>query len=179
MTFVTKPQAKKTRPLEFYTHTIPSPIGPLTILIARDGGLVSIQFGSITTFAANWQVSVNKYACGPVALQLAEYFAGARREFQLELANEGTPFQREVWYRLQKVVFGETITYSELARKVGRRDAVRAVANAVAVNPIPIIIPCHRVIPKTGGLGFYARRFLPEAEGSSAKKFLLNFEKPV
>ncbi len=87
----------------------------------------------------------------PVAL----YFAGEREEFDLPLAPEGTPFQQEVWRRLCAIPYGETISYGELARRIGNPQASRAVGLANGSNPIPIVIPCHRVIGSNGKLTGY------------------------
>jgi methylated-DNA-[protein]-cysteine S-methyltransferase len=87
-----------------------------------------------------------------VILQLDAYFAGRLRRFELPLAPEGTPFQREVWSALTTIPYGETVSYGELARQVGRPNACRAVGAANGRNPIPIIIPCHRVIGADGSL---------------------------
>ncbi len=84
--------------------------------------------------------------------QLTEYLAGVRRAFDLPLDLHGTPFQIEVWNELLHVPYGRTISYSELAARVGRPRAARAVGAAVRANPIPIIVPCHRVIGKDGAL---------------------------
>ena len=87
-----------------------------------------------------------------VIIQLDAYFAGRLRRFELPLAPEGTPFQREVWSALTTIPYGETVSYGELARRVGRPAASRAVGAANGRNPIPIIIPCHRVIGADGTL---------------------------
>jgi len=87
-----------------------------------------------------------------VILQLDAYFAGRLRRFELPLAAEGTPFQQEVWSALTTIPYGETVSYGELARRVGRPTACRAVGAANGRNPIPIIIPCHRVIGADGSL---------------------------
>jgi len=163
-------------PRIYYSHTVDSPLGPLTILVTRSGVLARILFDGQSVEGLGWKVEVNRYACGAVALQLDEYFRGLRKEFSLELALVGTTFQREVWYRIQKVEYGQTASYGELARKVGRKDAVRAVASAVAKNPVPLIIPCHRIIRKDGTPGFYARSSLGEKEGTRVKKLLLELE---
>ncbi len=92
---------------------------------------------------------------GPLALairQLKEYFAGKRADFDLPLAPDGTEFQRTVWRQLQEIPYGETISYGELARRVGNPKASRAVGAANGQNPIPIVIPCHRVIGSNGKL---------------------------
>ncbi|HXZ61744.1 MAG TPA: methylated-DNA--[protein]-cysteine S-methyltransferase [Acidimicrobiales bacterium] len=88
------------------------------------------------------------------ARELEEYFAGARTEFGVPVELDGTPFQREVWAELTRIGYGETITYGELARRVGRPRGPRAVGQANGRNPIPIIVPCHRVVA-SGGIGGY------------------------
>jgi methylated-DNA-[protein]-cysteine S-methyltransferase len=130
-----------------------SPIGPL--LIAGDAEAVRrISFpknGKAVKPAAGWTES----ARGPVSeaiRQLREYFAGRRTEFDLPLEPEGTAFQKSVWRGLQQIPYGETISYGELARWVGNPKASRAVGAANGKNPIPIVIPCHRVIGANGTL---------------------------
>lgn len=101
--------------------------------------------------------------------QLAEYFAGKRKEFDVELAPRGTPFQVDVWTELQKIPYGDTIPYAELARRIGKSNAVRAVGSANGANPIPVIIPCHRVIGSNGTLTGYGG-------GIERKQWLLALE---
>ena len=104
--------------------------------------------------------------------QLNAYFAGKLRRFDLPLAPEGTPFQREVWSALTAIPYGETLSYGELARRLGRPAASRAVGAANGQNPIPIVIPCHRVIGADGSLtGF--------GGGLAIKRRLLDFEAGV
>lgn len=101
--------------------------------------------------------------------QLQQYFAGKRKSFNLPLFPCGTPFQRSVWETLQLIPFGQTLSYSELAKKMGKPNAARPVGSALGKNPIAIVIPCHRVIGKNGALvGF--------AAGLESKKILLNLE---
>ncbi len=88
--------------------------------------------------------------------QIDEYLKGQRKTFRLPIILNGTDFQKKVWRELQKVKYGETISYSRLATKIGRPTSVRAVANAVGKNPIGIIIPCHRVIAKAGKPGGFS-----------------------
>lgn len=88
--------------------------------------------------------------------QLDEYFAGERRDFDLPFAPIGTPFQHRVWEELRRVGYGETITYGELARRIGAPNAARAVGLANGKNPISILIPCHRVIGASGKMTGYA-----------------------
>lgn len=107
--------------------------------------------------------------------QLAEYFRGERRSFDLPLAPEGTPFQRQVWEALGEIPYGETRTYGDLAERLGRPGAARAVGQANRSNPLPLVVPCHRVVARNG-LGGYAgsgerglrrKRALLELEGAS------------
>lgn len=104
-----------------------------------------------------------------VQRQLAAYFGGTLRVFSLPLALDGTPFQNSVWTALQDIPYGATCSYAELAERIGKPDAVRAVGAANGQNPIPIVIPCHRVIGKDGSLtGF--------GGGLPMKKWLLAHE---
>lgn len=135
-----------------------------------------LSYAPITDLPENEATEENKYACGEVEWQLDQYFAGEIRSFDLAVEYDGTGFQRAVWGRLRKVDYGTTMTYGLLAQKIGRRDAAQAVGNAVAANPIAIIIPCHRVIPASGDIGSYARRSLPEERGNRMKRFLLKLE---
>ena len=106
------------------------------------------------------------------AAQLEEYFAGERRDFDVPMELDGTPFQREVWAELSRIPYGETISYGELARRVGRPSAPRAVGQANGRNPIPIIVPCHRVLASNGiggyGGGLKVKRALLAVEGVDA-----------
>ena len=102
--------------------------------------------------------------------QLGEYFKGDRREFALPLAPRGTPFQRHVWQALQRIGYGETISYAQLATSIGRPSATRAVGAANGRNPLPIVVPCHRVIGADGSLtgfggGLPIKQFLLALEG--------------
>jgi methylated-DNA-[protein]-cysteine S-methyltransferase len=135
-----------------YTY-LETPIG--TLLVAGDDDAVRrIDFpknGKARAPEQEWTES----ARGPVGIavkQLREYFAGRRAEFDLPLAPEGTEFQRSVWRNLQDIPYGETISYGELAKRVGNPKASRAVGAANGQNPIPIVIPCHRVIGANGKL---------------------------
>ncbi len=102
--------------------------------------------------------------------QLDQYFAGSRRAFDLPLDAGGTPFQREVWAALRLIPYGETISYAELARRVGRPEARRAVGAATGRNPLSIVIPCHRVVGSDGALTGYGG-------GLWRKKLLLELER--
>jgi len=120
--------------------------------------------------AANRQVEldVNPVLAKTIE-QLREYFAGERTTFDLPLRTGGTPFQRKVWEALAEIPYGETWTYAELARRIGSPTAVRAVGAANGQNPLPIVLPCHRVIGSNGKLVGYGG-------GMDRKRFLLELE---
>jgi methylated-DNA-[protein]-cysteine S-methyltransferase len=145
--------------------TMPSPLGVLR-LYAHADELVGVHLPDQPAPDA-------KHFASPVlsatALQLAEYFAGRRRVFDLPLAPRGTGFQALVWRALVAIPFGETRSYGALARAIGRPAASRAVGAANGKNPIAIIVPCHRVIGASGDLTGYAG-------GLATKKWLLDHE---
>lgn len=147
---------------------IPSPVGFL--LAARDGdAVVALHFAPCSP-PAGW--TRDEDAFDDVRQQLTEYFAGAREQFDLPLNPRGTAFQRAVWDALQQIPFGETTTYSRIAERIARPAAVRAVGAANGANPLPIVIPCHRVIGANGSLtGF--------GGGLPVKRFLLDHEARV
>jgi methylated-DNA-[protein]-cysteine S-methyltransferase len=101
--------------------------------------------------------------------QLIEYFGHKREAFHLKIHMNGSIFQKKVWSEIQKIKFGETITYSELAQRIDHPNAARAVGTAASKNPICIIVPCHRVVSKNHGIGNYSG-------GEKRKKYLLNLE---
>jgi len=152
----------------FYA-TFESPVGPL--LLAGDcQALRSVTFKSSKRSApprADWKPGKEPFA--EVIRQLQAYFRGELRKFDLPLAMEGTEFQLRVWNALRTIPYGETISYAQLAERIGNPKAVRAVGLANGSNPIPIIVPCHRVIGSDGSLtGF--------GGGLSTKKKLLELE---
>jgi methylated-DNA-[protein]-cysteine S-methyltransferase len=140
-----------------------SPIGPLT-LHQEPGGLCALRFGAERGLPA---------ATGPAAEQLDEYFAGARRAFDLPLVLRGSELQLAVWAALREIPYGETTTYGEITRRIGRPLAdVRAVAATIGRTPVPIVVPCHRVIGADGSLTGYGG-------GLHRKRALLDLESPV
>lgn len=146
-----------------------SPIGQL--LLAGSGAALNyVSFSSgrhAVAIDPEWRENGSVF--DGVVDQLREYFAGERKTFSLTLIPEGTEFQRAVWSELRNIPYGETISYKELAERIGRPKAVRAVGAANGANPIPIIIPCHRVIGNDGSLtGF--------GGGLPLKKRLLDLE---
>jgi len=109
------------------------------------------------------------------ASQLEEYLSGARTAFTLPLCPRGTPFQLSVWHALADIPYGQTVTYGELARRVGRPGAARAVGQANGANPLPVVLPCHRVVASGGRLGGYGggvalKRRLLELEGADVAR---------
>ena len=141
---------------------IDSPIGPLT-LVERDGALARLAFG------AHGESSPPTPLLIRAAEQLHEYFAGERRSFDVPLAPAGTEFQLACWRALAEIPYGETRSYGEQARRIGRPDRARAVGAANGANPIAIILPCHRVIGADGSLvGF--------GGGLETKRRLLDLE---
>ncbi len=149
----------------------PSPLGPL-LLAAKDGGLSGVYYQQHNHFAGkqDWQQVSDHALLKQAAYQLDEYFAGQRQVFDLPLAPHGTLFQTEVWQGLRQIPYGGTSNYSELAQAIARPKAVRAVGAANARNPLSIIVPCHRVIGRSGDLVGYAG-------GLERKQFLLALEK--
>jgi len=134
-----------------YTQ-IGSPVGPL-LLASDERGLHEIRFVNGRRPGApepGWTPNAASFA--EAIRQLQEYFSGNRQEFDLPLALEGTDFQLRVWRCLQTIPYGQTFSYLQLAEKIGNPKAVRAVGLANGANPIPIIIPCHRVIGSNGSL---------------------------
>jgi methylated-DNA-[protein]-cysteine S-methyltransferase len=131
-------------------------IGTLTIA-ADPGGLRHIEFPSnrhpVDRF--DWAQGARGETADVLCAtreQLLEYFAGTRRDFDLPLAPQGTAFQMDVWRMLATIPFGETWSYRDLARAIGKPDAMRAVGAANGRNPLPIVLPCHRVIGADGSL---------------------------
>jgi len=148
----------------FHTH-LPSPVGPL-LLVKSSDGLLRLQFDEPEPRDSR----ADAKAFRDEADQLAAYFAGDRDRFDLALAPRGTPFQLRVWRALQKIPFGRTATYGEIARAIGAPAASRAVGAANRVNPFAIVVPCHRVIGASGDLTGYAG-------GLPRKRWLLQHER--
>jgi methylated-DNA-[protein]-cysteine S-methyltransferase len=137
-----------------YTQ-IESPVGPL-LLVADERGVRSIEFvNGRRQVQASAEWTDNPAPLRETVRQLRAYFAGELENFDLPLAPVGTPFQLAVWKCLCAIPYGETISYGELARRIGNPNASRAVGLANGSNPIPIVIPCHRVIGSNGKLTGY------------------------
>jgi len=144
-------------------------LGVITVVVDAAGRLVRVRFGP----PAPGDGIEDRAACAAPLGQLAGYLAGTRRVFDLAVAPRGTPFERRVWGELVRVPHGSVVTYGELARRLGRPGAARAAGGACARNPVPIVVPCHRVVAADGSLGGYAagiavKRALLELEGVPA-----------
>ncbi len=146
---------------------INSPLGTLEIK-GNEKGLASVLFFDTEKI---FNTTIPKCLQSTVT-QLQEYFEGNRTEFNLKLSPESTDFQKKVWVQLEKIPFAKTVSYQEIANRLGNPKVIRAAASANGKNPIAIIIPCHRVIGSDGSLTGYAG-------GLHRKKWLLDHECPV
>lgn len=155
-----------------------SPFGSL-VLIADNGKLLycnwdtqdcKVKENNIIINLHNKETQEDRLIVKKTIAQLNEYFLGKRQTFELPVDFKGTEFQKLVWEKIYQIKYGETVTYKELAKKMGRPDALRAVAGACGANPIGIIVPCHRVISSSGKTGGYTG-------GIDKKISLLNLEK--
>lgn len=157
--------------------TMASPVGAL-LLTASDAGLTGIHFephGGAVPRTAGWMHAAGRQGAAAAVLaaacaQLERYFAGELTTFALPLAARGTPFQERVWAALRGIAFGQTVSYAELAQRAGVPAAARAVGGANARNPLPVVVPCHRVIGADGSLtgfggGVERKRWLLSHEG--------------
>ena len=147
-----------------------SPIGELRI-VEQAGAITAIEFSPfVDTGRVRGERGDTAAVLVEAARQLGEYFAGERRDFDLPLAPKGSEFQQVVWEQLEKIAYGETASYGEIAKRLGRTNAAsRAVGLANGSNPIPVVIPCHRVIGASGNLTGYAG-------GIARKQILLSLE---
>ena len=125
------------------------------MLVMSEKGLSKITFLTNEEIVRDQNRDTDKRAFDELEQQLRAYFSGELENFTVPLSPEGTPFQQKVWSELLKIPYGETISYGELARRIGNPNASRAVGLANGSNPIPIIIPCHRVIGSNGKLTGY------------------------
>ena len=150
--------------MKFYQSILENDLTNLLITFS-DEGLHTIQFNAKNEDMIFEQSKENKYVN-----QFKEYLSGKRKTFDLLLMLVGTPFQKKVWEYIQHIPYGETQTYNDIAQGIGHPRSSRAVGNALHVNPIPIIVPCHRVIRSDGGLGGFGG-------GIDVKQKLLDFER--
>jgi AraC family transcriptional regulator of adaptative response/methylated-DNA-[protein]-cysteine methyltransferase len=160
------------------TTMIETPVGRF-LAAANDDGLVMFEFTDRRMMERHFETLRRRFRCplvpgehahlAQVRTEIAEYFAGTRRDFAVPLAPAGTPFQERVWAELHRIPYGETISYETLAERIGQPTARRAVATANGMNRLAILIPCHRVIGKDGSLtgyggGLWRKRLLLELE---------------
>ena len=167
-----RPSRLKNQSREYVVALPETPLGPLRLCFT-DRGLGALEFagdGSESRLADDTLPNHLLPLVAAVRRELSAYFAGVRTDFAaLTLDPRGTPFQLRVWQELRRIPWGHTISYKELARRVGSPKASRAVGQANAVNPMPLIVPCHRVIAADGGLGGYS-------SGPDRKRWLLRHE---
>jgi methylated-DNA-[protein]-cysteine S-methyltransferase len=146
-----------TMPDAIHYHEMPSPVGRLRLIADRDAlrGIWFERERHRKPSPPHWILAADPRVSAPIAaacMQLREYFAGSRQRFELPLRPLGTAFQLEVWQELERIPYGVTISYGELARRIGKPQAMRAVGAANGRNPLPIVLPCHRVIGANGSL---------------------------
>jgi methylated-DNA-[protein]-cysteine S-methyltransferase len=146
-----------------FSTQLSTPIGPL-VLEGDDARLTRLGFG--VPVAPQGDAG----SVASAAIQLEQYFAGERTEFDLDVELAGTDFERRVWAEVRAIPYGSTVTYAEIARRVGRPSASRAVGRANGHNPIAVIVPCHRVVGSDGSLTGYAG-------GIEMKRALLDLER--
>lgn len=152
-----------------YTTSYSSPLGMLT-LVSNGTAITALRFGAPPASTSGCTLLDN------AVRQLEEYFSGRRKQFSLPLAPAGTVFQRTVWDTLCRIPYGETRSYAELAAMAGHPSSCRAVGNANGKNPLPILIPCHRVIRADGSIGGYSAGADDGLSGLQIKQYLLNLE---
>ena len=152
--------------MTMHTALLPSPIGPIFVE-GDERGLTRLYTDG---HRFHTQAGPDDGTFADVATQLDEYFAGERKQFDLKLNPAGTEFEQRVWDALVEIPYGETVSYGEIARELG--SVARAVGHANAVNPIAIVVPCHRVVGSTGKLTGYAG-------GLDVKRKLLDHERGI
>lgn len=152
------------------THSL---LGKLAIY-ANNDNIIQITSDSVPSFSYTKLIGNQTILIDQLKSCLLEYFAGNRKIFEIPYAFiYGTDLQKAVWREIAKIPYGNTITYKELAQKAGKPKAIRAVASACGKNPLPILIPCHRVVSSNGKLGGYS------LGGIENKKYLLKLEKYI
>ena len=157
--------------MNYYSILKTSKLGDL-LLLADESHLTGIYFTDrqhAPPIGKDLKMNPEHPVLQQAATEIQEYLKGARKTFLVPLRFEGTHFQQSIWVQIVKIPFGQTITYTELAKRAGTPTALRAAGTATGRNPLGIIIPCHRVVGKNGGLGGYAG-------GLDRKKRLLEVE---
>lgn len=148
-----------------YHGQLATSLGPISFAVDEDGALAALRFGPLD----DREPQADR-GCERVAEQLAEYFSGARTQFDLDVAAPGTAFQRRVWGALREIPYGVVVSYADIARRIGNPKAARAVGQANGANPTPIVVPCHRVIAADGTIGGFS-------SGLTIKRRLLDLER--
>jgi methylated-DNA-[protein]-cysteine S-methyltransferase len=161
--------------MRFHYSEMSTPIGPLCL--AADGdNLIAVHIGTAASLQKRLRSTMEWHhssdALAEAVHQVTAYFAGELREFSLPLAPVGTPFQQRVWKELRSIPYGVTVSYGEIARRIGAPDSARAIGAANGQNPIAIVVPCHRVIGANGALTGYGG-------GMERKRYLLDLESGV
>lgn len=151
----------------YFADRIPSPLGDIWAVVDADGALVKLDFEGGRSAPADecdleerfrrrgGELRWSRKALRHVAVALRAYFRGEPDALDLQVAPEGTPFQQKIWQELCRIPFGRTVSYAELAQRVGNPGAARAVGRANATNPVSLVVPCHRVIGANGTLTGY------------------------
>lgn len=158
--------------MKLYFDTFPTPMGNFSVVVDPSGAVVATTFGGAPELSqrlAGDGLQANPELTAHARRELEEFFGGRLRRFTLKLAPTGTAFQKRVWSELERIPYGETRSYGEVAQKIGCPGAARAVGRANGANPICVIVPCHRVIGADGsltGFGF----------GNELKRRLLELE---
>jgi len=156
---------------QFY-DTFSTPLGDFSVALNATGAVIATAFGGFDELRERFnpdEVTRDPARAADVRREVTEYFAGTRRQFTTGLSPSGTPFQRSVWSALQRIPFGQTRSYGQIAAELGNPEASRAVGRANATNPICLLVPCHRVVGGDGSLtGF--------AFGEDIKRRLLEHE---
>ncbi|MEO1074784.1 MAG: methylated-DNA--[protein]-cysteine S-methyltransferase [Bacteroidota bacterium] len=159
-----------------YAADLATPLGPFLVVVNGDGAVVRTAFASVDEAEARVveAVTIAPERCAEALAQLAAYFAGDRRTFDLPLAPSGTPFQQRVWLALQALPYGAVTSYGVLAKRLGQPGGAQAVGRANAANPLPVVVPCHRVVGADGSLtgflgGLDKKRALLHLEGALAE----------
>ena len=158
--------------MKYYIDTFSTPVGDFSVALDESGAVAATAFGGLTELRQRFQAGgliPDPARCASVRRQVLDFFAGRRDRFELRLSPVGTAFQKQVWAELQRIPFGQTRSYGQIAAALGRPGAARAVGRANATNPICLLAPCHRVIGADGSLtGF--------AFGEDLKRRLLELE---
>ena len=160
--------------MQLCSATFGTPCGPFSLAVNSSGHVVATAFGELPALRPRLPEKCNLIGdtlglTAPVRREVAEYFAGRRRRFDVAMAAQATAFQKRVWAELAAIPFGQTRSYAQLAAALGQSGAARAVGRANASNPLALLVPCHRVIGADGALGGFAF-------GAAIKQHLLTHE---